>query len=200
MKIEILVICITIFFIFNAYYDNMYIDFLVSWKKYYQIAIIAFFGFSFYIFVRKNPNSTKGLIATANELIKGMPVDKNINPVNLDKLFINKSAVPKGAVPQGTVPETYTSPLVSPLVPDQSTRRIMSSGGNNSSKRCVSESKKKYVASNQKWRCAMCDVLLDSCFEIDHIQSLHKGGTNHISNLRALCRNCHGRKTAMENF
>ena len=26
MKIEILVICVTVFFIFNAYYDNMYID------------------------------------------------------------------------------------------------------------------------------------------------------------------------------
>ena len=32
-------------------------------------------------------------------------------------------------------------------------------------------------------------------YEIDHHIPLFKGGTNDISNLQALCRNCHGRKT-----
>ena len=54
---------------------------------------------------------------------------------------------------------------------------------------------KKIVASNQKWRCAHCNQLLDFTYEIDHIVPLFKGGSNSQSNLQALCRICHGRKT-----
>ena len=64
--------------------------------------------------------------------------------------------------------------------------------------RKVSESTKKMVASNQQWRCFMCHNLLDYSYEIDHNVPLFAGGTNHISNLHALCRNCHGKKTIME--
>ena len=64
--------------------------------------------------------------------------------------------------------------------------------------RKVSESTKKMVASNQKWRCFMCHNLLDYSYEIDHNVPLFAGGNNHISNLHALCRNCHGKKTIME--
>ena len=66
--------------------------------------------------------------------------------------------------------------------------------------RKVSESTKKMVASNQKWRCFMCHNLLDYSYEIDHNVPLFAGGTNHISNLHALCRNCHGKKTIMEKM
>ena len=68
------------------------------------------------------------------------------------------------------------------------------------SKRNVSESKKKLVASNQQWRCANCNNLLSATYEIDHILPLYKGGTNDISNLNALCRNCHGDKTLMDRI
>ena len=61
--------------------------------------------------------------------------------------------------------------------------------------RNVSESKKKYIASNQKWKCKNCNNLLDSTYEIDHKIPLYKGGNNEIENLEALCRNCHGKKT-----
>ena len=64
--------------------------------------------------------------------------------------------------------------------------------------RKVSESTKKMVASNQQWRCFMCHNLLDYSYEIDHNVPLFAGGTNHISNLHALCRNCHGKKTIAE--
>jgi 5-methylcytosine-specific restriction enzyme A len=62
-------------------------------------------------------------------------------------------------------------------------------------KRNVSESKKKYVAANQQWKCKDCNNLLDATYEIDHIVPLYKGGNNDVSNLSALCRNCHGKKT-----
>ena len=61
--------------------------------------------------------------------------------------------------------------------------------------RRVSEAAKKKVASAQSWRCAECTTILPSCYEVDHIVPLWKHGTNDVSNLRALCRNCHGCKT-----
>ena len=72
--------------------------------------------------------------------------------------------------------------------------------GGLSNKRCVSDTKKKFVASNQNWRCAHCDNQLSAWFEVDHKLRLEHGGDNHINNLEALCRNCHGQKTAMENL
>lgn len=65
----------------------------------------------------------------------------------------------------------------------------------NKHKRNVSTTVKKIVASTQQWRCSKCNQLLDATYEVDHTIPLYKGGTNHISNLTAMCRNCHGRKT-----
>lgn len=67
-------------------------------------------------------------------------------------------------------------------------------------KRNVSESKKKFIASNQKWKCSHCQNLLDNTYEVDHIIALYKGGSNELNNLEALCRNCHGKKTFMEKM
>lgn len=66
--------------------------------------------------------------------------------------------------------------------------------------RRVSESTKKVVASSQKWRCLMCQELLDYSYEIDHHIPLFKGGSNNINNLQALCRNCHGKKTIIDRM
>ena len=73
-------------------------------------------------------------------------------------------------------------------------------GGGRPTKRCVSETKKKFVASNQNWKCAGCNVQLPAWFEVDHKIRLENGGDNHINNLEALCRNCHGKKTSMESM
>lgn len=66
-------------------------------------------------------------------------------------------------------------------------------------KRNVSSLTKKMVASNQEWKCGSCNQTLDYTYEIDHHIPLFKGGSNEISNLIALCRNCHGKKTLLEN-
>ena len=81
-------------------------------------------------------------------------------------------------------------------------KRMMNSGvaTTNSVKRSVSETKKKYIASQQNWMCGKCGKQLPAWFEVDHKVRLEHGGDNHISNLEALCRDCHGEKTAMENF
>ena len=80
-----------------------------------------------------------------------------------------------------------------------SENRIMNSG-KNSTKRSVSETKKKFVASRQDWKCGDCKNQLSAWFEVDHVVRLEYGGSNHVDNLVALCRECHGKKTAMENL
>lgn len=77
--------------------------------------------------------------------------------------------------------------------------RMMQSG-KTGTKRSVSETKKKYVASQQNWKCGDCGVQLTHTFEVDHKIRLEHGGGNDVDNLVALCRNCHGNKTAMENM
>ena len=71
---------------------------------------------------------------------------------------------------------------------------------NNSNKRRVTELTKKTIASNQQWKCNICNNIIDASYEIDHIIPLYKGGTNDIYNLQALCRNCHGKKTIEDSL
>ena len=78
-------------------------------------------------------------------------------------------------------------------------RKILSSG-KTGTKRSVSETKKKYVASQQDWKCGECNKQLNAWFEVDHKVRLEYGGGNEVGNLVALCRECHGKKTAMENM
>ena len=87
-----------------------------------------------------------------------------------------------------------------PRYPAQSIeKRILKSGGKGT-KRSVSETKKKYVASMQDWKCKKCSIKLPAWFEVDHVIRLEHGGGNGVQNLEALCRECHGKKTAMENM
>ena len=82
--------------------------------------------------------------------------------------------------------------------PMQSIQKLKSSG--KGTKRSVSETKKKYVASQQGWKCAGCKSVLDATFEVDHKVDLQYGGTNQVNNLHALCRNCHGKKGMMNRI
>jgi 5-methylcytosine-specific restriction endonuclease McrA len=63
-------------------------------------------------------------------------------------------------------------------------------------KRSVSETKKKYVAYSQGWKCNFCNKTLDHTYEIDHKVELRNGGSNETDNLVALCAGCHRLKTA----
>ena len=81
---------------------------------------------------------------------------------------------------------------------DKNTNKLFQSS--KTTKRSVSETKKKWVASNQNWTCEDCKNKLPAWFEVDHKIRLDQGGSNDIDNLVALCRNCHGKKTSMENI
>jgi len=74
---------------------------------------------------------------------------------------------------------------------------------NNSIKRVnFTEEERCLIASSQEWKCNTCSTILtDAKYEIDHIIPLasyddkNNLGTNNISNLQALCKECHKEKT-----
>lgn len=181
MKVELLILAITAFMVANTYYDGYYTQLLISWKKYYIIAGYMFLGLALYLFIKKNPENASDLAIHASKFMKFMPTDHNVD------VFAPFLDMTRGF-------DSNHSYEINPQ-----TKRMMNSGGG-SSKRCVSETKKKYVASQQNWQCGDCGVKLPAWFDVDHKQKLEHGGSNHISNLVALCKNCHGKKTAMENL
>jgi hypothetical protein len=180
MRTGLLIFMITAFFLVDAHEDGKYISMLKSWKKYYKMAAIVLAGVSAYAFLKRNPEGTRGLLSDASQLLRFVPVDKAT--ASAVAPFLQSSA----AAPAGG-----------------SGSRIQTSGaggGPGSTRRSVSETKKKYVAAQQGWKCGGCQKSLPAWFEIDHQVRLDAGGSNHVSNLVALCRDCHGKKTAMENM
>lgn len=59
----------------------------------------------------------------------------------------------------------------------------------------------KIVGARQLWRCAKCDCLLPSSYEVDHVQPLWDGGPDcYETNAQALCPTCHANKTQLESI
>jgi hypothetical protein len=192
MKLELLIFGLTIFFIFNIYHDGKYTKILLSWKKYYQMAFFAIIGISVYLLIKRNPLQGKNMLYYANNMIKYMPIDRSTMDV-ISPIFDLTSSSKQGFM------ETFNNIEYSPFNVDNAERRINQSG-KGATKRSVSETKKKYVASQQEWKCGHCNAQLNAWFEVDHKVRLEHGGGNDVNNLVALCRECHGKKTAMENM
>ena len=182
MNISFIIILLTGFFVMNIYHDGVYINKLLSWKKYYQMAFVAFSGLSLLVFMRRHPGESQSMLYHANSIIKYLPIQKGTADVITP--FFDMTA-------------THNS--LGNNVDQAQYNRIMTSGSK-STKRSVSETKKKFVASSQNWECTGCGQKLPAWFEVDHKIRLEHGGTNHVDNLEALCRDCHGKKTAMENL
>ena len=118
-----------------------------------MILFYLFIGISLYLFVKKNPNEGINLFKYAQKSVQFMPFDKNskdlFNPIlNLSDYYLNSNN------------RQYNNN-------SQYIEKIKHSGKNNI-KRSVSETKKKYVAANQSWKCAHCNSQLSAWFEIDH--------------------------------
>ena len=197
MRLEIFVLGLTAFFVYNAYTDGKYTKMLLSFKKYYKMIFYVCLGIGIYILLKRNPQQGRKMLLYANNMVKFMPIDKS----SLDMLspiidFTSKNDT-DGESFMESVNEIDSSQMGAGFFNND--KRIMSSG-KNGTKRSVSETKKKYVASSQEWKCGHCKSQLDHTFEIDHKVRLEYGGGNDVQNLIALCRNCHGKKTASENM
>lgn len=192
MKIEFWLFLILAIILLNIYYDGKIFELFKKYnqyEKYYKMIFIIFIFFCIYLYIRKNPNNKKEFFKSASGYIRYLPVDRKITS-SLEPFvdFISK-----------TGDNTLSNEMNynNNLTKQQS--RILTSG-RNSNKRSVSETKKKYVAANQNWKCKHCSKQLPAWFEVDHVMKLEYGGSNSIDNLEALCRDCHGKKTALENL
>lgn len=209
MRIELILIVIAGFIIANIYTDGKYWKLLLSWKKYYQMAGVAFGAFVLYWLIKKNPKKANDMIATSNEYLKYLPMDsgttKYLSPI-LD--FTSKSFAGSAGSSAAAGAGSYYGGEDTPILSfggqgggsqAAAVNRLQESG-KKATKRSVSETKKKFVAARQNWKCGDCNNQLSAWFEVDHKVRLEYGGSNHIDNLVALCRECHGKKTAMENL
>jgi 5-methylcytosine-specific restriction endonuclease McrA len=182
MRIEIVLFLVSSLIIANIYTEGKILKKALSFKKYYQMAGVVFGTLFIYYLLKKNPLKTKEILVASNEYIKYLPIDKNTSDMISPLInFTTKNAFNDSISTNGIVSGQYE-------------------GGITKTKRSVSETKKKFVASRQNWRCGECNEQLKASFEVDHIVRLEHGGSNHIDNLVALCRGCHGDKTTIENL
>jgi hypothetical protein len=195
MRLEIFVLGLTSFFVYNAYTDGKYTKMLFSFKKYYKMIFYVCLGIGIYLLLKRNPNQGRNMLLYANNIVKFMPIDKT----SMDMLspIIDFSSTDNNSSFMESFNGIGGSNSSSGFCNNQT--RITSSG-KNGTKRSVSETKKKYIAAQQEWKCGHCESQLDHTFEIDHKVRLEYGGGNDVQNLVALCRNCHGKKTASENM
>ena len=200
MKFELLVFGLTAFFIANTYNDNKYIEKMKTWKKYYQMIGIGFVGISTYVFLKKYPNQSNTLFSHANGMIKYLPIDRNTT--HFLAPILDMVRPPFSRQEQRLMDSGYANANANGGMGANANAMGMGMGNNQvkATKRSVSETKKKYVAAQQGWKCDGCKEQLPAWFEVDHKVRLDSGGSNHIDNLVALCRNCHGKKTAFENL
>jgi len=192
MKIEFVIGIITGIIIFQIYTDGKYKYIYKNYAKYIKIIVVIIIAISFYLLIKRDPSKSKNMLLYANNMIKYMPINKS----SLDMFtpiidFTNQQS--------SSIMEQINDITPSVFSTNTQEQKILSSG-KNSNKRSVSETKKKYVASLQNWKCAKCLKQLNAWFEVDHKVRLEYGGGNNVENLEALCRECHGKKTAMENM
>ena len=218
VKTEYIVFIITAVLIVNTYYDGQPLKMFQSNQKWIKMATFGFIGLSLFLFLRRNPENSRQLLFHANDIIKYMPISKGT--ADMITPFFDMTGRSAGGPPPhdggaiggamgGAIGGAMSSAVGTPSartaqpIPQPSwgggtpaEKRLLNSG-KNSSKRSVSETKKKYVAAQQGWKCGDCQRQLPAWFEVDHVIALEHGGSNHIDNLVALCRDCHGKKTAM---
>jgi HNH endonuclease len=208
VKAEYIVFLVAAVLIVNTYYDGRLMKMFQSNQKWMKMAMFAFAGLSLFLFLRRNPENSRQLMFHANDIIKYMPISKGT--ADMITPFFDMTGGPSpndggamggqtSGVSGSAIGRAMSSAMGAPSSQGgggASERRILNSG-KNSSKRSVSETKKKYVAAQQGWKCGDCQRQLPAWFEVDHVIALEHGGSNHVDNLVALCRDCHGKKTAM---
>jgi hypothetical protein len=183
MRLELFIFGITAFFVYNTYHDGKYTKLLVSFKKYYQMFFFVAVGVGIYLLLKRSPTKGKHMLQYANNIVKYMPIDKSSMSMITPIFDFTTKASPQFFEEQETPGE-----------------KRMQNSGKNATNRSVSGMKKKYVASQQDWKCGSCGAKLDYTYEVDHKIRLEHGGGNDVQNLIALCRECHGKKTVLETF
>ena len=190
MRIELWILLATAFFVYDTYHEGKYLKMLMSYKKYYTMLFYAVVGIGIVLLMKRSPSNCKQLLSNANNLVKYMPIDKSSMALFSPIFDLTNNLSHPNNFHENVESDYMSMPM------SANSNSIF----NKSTKRSVSETKKKYVAANQEWKCGHCSNQLDHTYEIDHKVRLEYGGGNDVDNLVALCRNCHGKKTASENM
>ena len=175
MKIDILILIVTGFLIYNTYHDGKALSYFKANKKYFEMGFYGFVGLCLYLLFKKKPGQSKQLLKQANGMIKYMPFDREA--MSLFNPLIDMTTKYNDNF------DTYGI--------SGNEKRVMSSGRqtggrtSGATKRSVSETKKKWVASQQNWTCKHCTKQLNAWFEVDHKIKLEHGGSNNVDNLVA---------------
>jgi hypothetical protein len=172
MNVKFIIVLLTSTLMYNTYHDNFIVNNFKKYTKYYKIGAIAVFGIGVYLVMSRSSTDSWNTMNVVKNYIHVLPIDKQSK--DMIKPFFDRDPT------------------------ERSIDKITSSSRTH--KRSVSETKKKYIASQQNWKCKKCNQQLTAWFEVDHIKRLDQGGSNDVNNLVALCRNCHGEKTSMENI
>lgn len=187
MKLEILLGIALVVVIYDTYhkhyYSKMVLQLYKGFQQYYKPVGVVLGLFFLYLYLKQHPDKSPNFLYYANHMVKAMPLDRSMYTMSpiLDMTrgqgesvmeTMNRTTEPVPKYPLGVKP----------------------------TKRSVSETKKKFVASQQNWKCQDCQQQLNAWYEVDHKIRLEYGGSNGVENLVALCRECHGKKTAMENM
>jgi hypothetical protein len=197
MRIEIFILLATAFFIYNSYHDGKYTKILLSYKKYYQMAFYVVLGLGVYLTLKRSPTQGKNMLVCANNVVKYMPIDKSSLEM-LSPIFDLTGNNFMDEEPRFVTGGRGQNVMGGQISMGMGGGQEMS--GPKKVNRSVSGMKKKYVASQQDWKCGECRKQLDYTYEVDHKIRLEHGGGNDVQNLIALCRECHGKKTVLETF
>jgi hypothetical protein len=180
MYLEIVMAGMTGFLIYNVYSDGRGWEYITSFRKQYEMGLYLILGVGIYCMLKQAPHRGRAVLESTAEYVKYLPMSKSSVEMFAPVIDFTSAALKSRGVQQRPSAEREVN----------SPRK----------KRTVSETKKKFVAASQQWKCGHCQQSLDHTFEIDHKLRLEYGGDNEVGNLIALCRNCHGKKTASENM
>ena len=154
MKLELVIVAITGFLVFNTYHDNKYSHWFKINKKMMKMATIGFVGMSLYLMVKRSPGEATQLMKHATNLVKYMPIDRTSASMIGPAIEMMSNRRENMELMRGAgMDMTGAAARFGMLEPQ--TKRMLRSGGSANS-RSVSESKKKFVASRQNWKCADC--------------------------------------------
>ena len=192
MKIEFIIFIITALLIANTYYDGKLVKLFntIKHSKYLKMITFGFAGLSIYLFLKKNPKNSKEFLGQANEMIKTLPMTRDsasliapfLNLTNSKSFNDTNTSVWGGGGGVGGGSSNSSSTGADGGNTFQSQINRMMQSGKGSTKRSVSETKKKFIAANQNWICKDCNKQLPAWFEVDHVIALHNGGTNELEN------------------
>lgn len=190
----------------HIYTDGKYLKLALQHKKYIKMAGIALVGlFLFYVLKKLSPSKKREFLQMSNEYLKHLPIDRNassfISPIldfTSNNYFASGAGAAAAAAAGGATLPVGNGRGGGPRYVASAEIGGGVGGAAQKVKRSVSETRKKFVASRQGWKCNSCNMLLDFTYEIDHVKSLASGGDNSVDNLVALCVGCHKQKTLMD--